>query len=452
MQLKKPIGASLAAATCGLLGALPAAPVAAQEDKDWDVESSLLYYGEDNNRVQDVSLDVSIHRILDEDRSFNLNFTVDSLTGATPNGAVPTNDFQTFTGASGSHSYSIQPGDTPLDPTFLDTRIAGSANWQQSLGASSRWNFGLSTSDEHDYFHLGANARLERDFNLKNTTAFAGLAYGRDEVNPVGGTPDPLTPMLSGEGGPVIGGGGGGEGEGEHEGGGGGPSQPKDVYDGLIGVTQILSRRSLVELSYSYGRSSGYLNDPYKILSVVDPVTGLPVYGDAVPGGLGIRTFLYLYEKRPDTRTKQSAFAEWRHAFDRDSMAVSFRYMTDDWGIHSETIETHYRWNINDRSYLEPHLRYYTQTAADFYHTVLFAGDALPAFASADYRLADLDAYTVGAKFGHQTERGEFSVRLEYYHQQGNASPGSAVGQLARYDLVPPMSAAILQFGYRFRF
>ena len=40
MQLKKkPIGASLAAATCGLLGALPSAPVAAQEVKDWDVDS-----------------------------------------------------------------------------------------------------------------------------------------------------------------------------------------------------------------------------------------------------------------------------------------------------------------------------------------------------------------------------------------------------------------------------
>ena len=126
MQLKKPIGASLAAATCGLLGALPSAPVAAQEAKDWDIDSSLLYYGEDNDRVKDVSLDISIRRALDEDRSFNLNFTVDSLTGATPNGAVPTNAVQTFTGASGGDGYTVQPGEMPLDPTFLDTRIAAS--------------------------------------------------------------------------------------------------------------------------------------------------------------------------------------------------------------------------------------------------------------------------------------------------------------------------------------
>jgi hypothetical protein len=443
VQLKKPIGASLAAATCGLLGALPAAPVAAQEAPDWDIDSSLLFYGEDNGRVQDASLDISVRRALDEDRSFNLNLTVDSLTGATPNGAVPTNAVQTFTGASGGKSYSVQPGETPLDDTFLDTRIALSASWQASLGEASRWSVGFSSSDEYDYLHLGANARFEHDFNLKNTTAFVGVAYGQDEITPVGGAPIGLSPMVMTE----DEGGDDDEEEGDDDGyRDGGTSQDKDVMDVLVGVTQVLSRRSLLELSYSYGQSDGYLTEPYKLLSVVDPVTGVPVAG---PEGA---PFLYLYEKRPDSRTKQSVFAEWRHAFDRDSMAVSARYMTDDWGVDSETLETRYRWNINDRSYLEPHLRYYTQSAADFYRTVLFDGQPLPAFASADYRLADLDAYTVGAKYGRVTTRGEWSVRLEYYRQEGTPSPGSSVGQLANYDLILPMSAVIAQFGYRFRF
>lgn len=443
MQLKKPIGASLAAATCGLLGALPASPAAAQEVKDWDIESSLLYYGEDNDRVRDVSLDIAIHRALDEDRSFNLNFTVDSLTGATPNGAVPTNAPQTFTGSSGGESYTVPAGEVPLDPTFLDTRIAATANWQAPLGEASRWNVGLSFSDEYDYTHIGANARFEHDFNLKNTTAYFGVAYGQDDIKPVGGAPIGLTPMVAS----VAEGGDDDEEEGDDDGyRDGGTSQSKDVADLLVGVTQILSRRSILEVSYSYGKSDGYLTEPYKLLSVVDPVTGITVPGpDGAP-------FLYLYEKRPDQRTKQSAFAEWRHAFDRDSMALNLRYMTDDWGVRSETAEARYRWNINEHSYLEPHLRYYTQTAADFYRTVLFAGEPLPAFASADYRLGDLDAYTVGAKYGHLTDRGEFTVRLEYYQQDGTPSPGSAVGELANYELILPMSAAILQFGYRFKF
>ncbi|HKX59422.1 MAG TPA: DUF3570 domain-containing protein, partial [Steroidobacteraceae bacterium] len=122
MQLKKkPIGATLAAATCSLLGSLPAAPAAAQEAKDWSIDTSLLYYGEDNGRVEDVSLMATIRRIFDEDRSLNATLTVDSLTGATPNGAVPANVPQTFTGPSGGGGYTVEPGEQPLDTTFLDT-------------------------------------------------------------------------------------------------------------------------------------------------------------------------------------------------------------------------------------------------------------------------------------------------------------------------------------------
>lgn len=437
MQLKKPIGATLASATCGLLGALPAAPVAAQESPKWEVDTSLLYYGESDDRVQDGSLMMSIRRALDEDRSLNLTMTVDTLTGATPNGAVPSNSVQTFTGASGGEGYRVRAGDTPLDPTFLDTRYALAINWQQALGDSSRWNIGFSGSDEYDYLHLGVNTRLEFDFNRRNTTVFVGAAYGRDEVSPVGGTPIGLTAM------PAPSDDDDDDDDDEGEGGGG---ETKDVYDALIGVTQVLSRRALVEVAFSYGKSDGYLNDPYKLLSVVDPVTGRPVPGPE-PG-----VNLYLYEQRPDTRAKTSAFVEWRYAFDRDSVALNYRFMDDDWGIQSHTVEARYRWNISDNSYLEPHLRYYQQDAADFYHTVLFAGDAVPQFASADYRLADNKTWTAGIKYGHRTERGEYSVRLEYYQQTADPSPGSEVGDLAAFDLVPKLKAVIAQFGYKFRF
>ncbi|MDH4258768.1 MAG: DUF3570 domain-containing protein [Gammaproteobacteria bacterium] len=435
MQLKKPIGATLASATCSLLGALPAAPVAAQEVPTWQVDTALLYYGEDAGRVSDGSLATSIRRVLDEDRSFSLNLTVDALTGATPNGAVPSNGVQTFTSPSGGESYRVAAGEAPLDPNFKDTRVALSGSWQQALGDSMRWNVGFSGSDEMDYLHLGLDTRLERDFNRRNTTVFVGAAYGRDEVRPLGGAPIGFSPMI-----PSVGGGEDDEGEGEG-------GETKDVIDALIGVTQILSRRSLVEVALSYGKSDGYLTDPYKILSVVSPVTGAPV-----PGPVGSGLNLYLHEQRPDTRTKQSVFAEWRYAFDRDSLAISYRLMDDDWGVTSNTAEARYRWNISENNYLEPHLRYYKQGAADFYRTVLFAGAPLPQFASADYRLADNETYTAGIKYGHRTERGEFSVRLEYYHQTATPSPGSAIGDLANFDLVPPLNAVIAQFGYKSSF
>jgi hypothetical protein len=430
MQLKKPIGATLATATCGLLGALPAAPAAAQEAPKWEVDTSLLYYGEDDSRVTDASLFTSIRRALDEDRNFNLSLTVDSLTGATPNGAAPSSGVQTFTNASGNSTYVIAPGEQPLDTEFLDTRVALTGSWQQSLGEAMRWSAGFSASDEYDYLHLGVQGRLERDFNLRNTTVYVGAAYGKDDMNPVGGTPIGLAPMLEADNDSNKAG-----------------DDSKDVMDVLVGVTQVLSRRSLIEVAYSYGKSDGYLSDPYKFLSVVDPVTGLPVLG---PVGSGLNR--YLYEHRPDARTKQSLFAEWRHAFDRDSMAVSFRLMDDDWGVTSQTVDARYRWNLNADSYVEPHLRYYKQGEADFYRTVLFDGAPLPEYASADYRLADSEAFTAGVKYGHRTERGEWSVRLEYYQQTAEPSPGSVVGDLVIHELIPDLNAVIVQFGYKFRF
>lgn len=432
MQLKRKrsIGESLATATCSLLGALPAARVQADESGPWQAETALLYYAEDGDRVRDLSFDGALSYAFDEDRTLRLNLTLDSLTGASPSGAVPANTVQTFTRPSGQGSYQVPAGELPLDDTFLDTRVALAATWSQPFGESSRVSLGLSGSTEYDYLHLGVNGRWERDFNQRNTTVFVGLAYAQDQIDPVGGTPISFAAMQE-------------AGDSSSK---AGSNETKDVIDGLIGFTQILSRRSLLSVNYSYGRASGYLTDPYRVLTVVDPLTGQPV---ADPAGSGLN--LYLYESRPDSRTKQSLFAEWRYAFDRDSLALNYRIMHDDWGITSSTAEARYRLNWSASDYLEPHVRYYTQSAADFYRTYLVDGEPLPANASPDSRLADMDAVTVGLKYGRQMRHGEFSLRLEYYRQTGNPDP-APIGVLTGFDLVPPMSAVIAQVGYSFKF
>jgi hypothetical protein len=93
--------------------------------------------------------------------------------------------------------------------------------------------------------------------------------------------------------------------------------------------------------------------------------------------------------------------------------------------------------------YVEPTLRFYTQTAADFYRLSLPLGQPLPQFASADYRLSDFDATTVGLKFGRELSSGQqWSARLEYYKQTGNVNR----------DQTPGLKAVIAQFTYRFGF
>ncbi len=434
MQLKgrrngvRDIGTPLAAATCALLGQAVPGPVAAQELAPWDIDTSMLVYSESDGRVRDVSLTARARKEMREEKFLNLSLAIDSLTGASPSGAVPAGAVQTFTSPSGDSQYTIAPRAQALDTSFLDTRTALTANWEMPLTRLALLSVGASMSDEYDYTHTGVNARLARDFNNRNTTLSVGVALANDTISPVGGSPVALAPML-------------GLGASANKRG----DESKDVTDWLLGVTQVLNRHTVVQINYSLSQSDGYLTDPYKILSVVDPVTGIPVAG---PAGSGLNR--YLFESRPDSRDKQSVFALLKRDIDGDVLESSYRYMTDDWGVDSHTFELRYRWSFGAQ-YLQPHLRFYQQTAADFYRSVLFAGAALPANASADHRLGEFDGLTVGLKYGKVTDSGrEWSARIEYYTQSGQASPGSAVGALAGFDLYPDLKALIAQFSYNF--
>ena len=161
-----------------------------------------------------------------------------------------------------------------------------------------------------------------------------------------------------------------------------------------------------------------------------------------------------LFERRPDSRSRQALYTRYRKIFANDDIVtVSWRFATDDWGVDSNTLDLTYRWRLDDQYYWQPHLRWYSQGAANFYRYFLLDGAALPDYLSADYRLGELTATTLGVKFG-KDEQGShaWSVRAEYYLQTGDGSPDEAIGQLRDQDLFPDVDALILQFNYDFRF
>jgi hypothetical protein len=425
------ISAALTAASCALLGSSGHVHAETAEIERWVFDSALLYYGEDDDRVQDVSATIAAKRKFDDDRSLDLTLSADTLTGASASGAIALDRPQTFTSPSGNGTYTTQSGRVPLDDTFLDTRFALNANWTQPLGRVYTASAGLGFSTEYDYTHLGANLGLSRDFNKRNTTLSFGLAYSQDDIDPVGGAPVPLSQMLDiGEHGNKL------------------STDSKEVVDLLVGVSQVLNRTTVLRVNYSFSQSSGYLNDPYKILSVVDPLSGDTLA--RVPVGEGPNG-VYRYESRPDSRAKHSLYAEVKHAFGQPVLHASYRFMTDDWGIESHTLETGLRWPIGAASFIEPRARFYTQSEADFYRSSLVDGEPLPQFASADFRLGRFDATTVGLKLGHETASGnEWSARLEYYQQTGEIPREQIIGVQSTREQYPDLSAVILQLGYRF--
>lgn|SRR5512138_1299626 len=428
------VARALAAATCALLGASAAS--AADNDKEldrWAFDSALLYYGESDKRVQDISAAISATRDFDDDRKLNLSLTADTLTGASASGAIALDTPQTFTSPSGNKVYTTSAGEIPLDDTFLDTRFAVTASWTQPLARLYTISAGLGFSTEYDYTHVGANVSLARDFNKRNTTVFAGVAWSQDEMDPVGGAPIPLSEMLDvGDPSNKLG------------------TDSKDVLDLLVGVTQVLGRNTILRVNYSLSDSSGYLNDPYKIVSVVDPLTGDTV-SRIPPTGVG-PTGLYLYESRPDSRLKHSVYSELKHAFGQSVLNVGYRFMTDDWGIESHTADASLRWPIRGTYFIEPLVRYYLQSEADFYRSSLRADEPLPEHASADFRLGSFDAVTLGVRIGGTTQGGsEWSTRLQYYMQSGEIPSDQIIGNQAYREQYPDLSAVIVQFGYKFK-
>ena len=429
---QRSISATLAAATCALLGTTAATPVDAQEEPRWDFNTSLLYYGEDDDRVQDVSFKSIIRRLYADDRTLSLGLTVDTLTGATPNGAIRQDGPQSFTRPSGSGAYTESAGELPLDDTFKDTRVAITAGWQQPAGERGLLSAGFSASNEYDYLHLGVNASYAYDFNNRNTTLSAGFAFANDSIEPVGGAPMPLTNMLD------VGDTSNREGD-----------QDKDVLDLVLGVSQVISKNLVVQANYSFSQSDGYLNNPYKVLSLVDGVTGdtLP----NVPGPNGGPSGQFLFESRPDERTQHSLYTQAKYYMNGKVLDASYRYMTDDWEIDSHTLDFRFRFPFGEANYLEPHVRFYTQNEAEFYRLSLDGSALLPPFASSDYRLGNFDGITVGLKYGWKTRNdNDMSVRAEWYQQSGSIPAEQFIGNQSSRDNYPDLNAVILQFSYRF--
>ncbi|GAB2691811.1 DUF3570 domain-containing protein [Aliiglaciecola aliphaticivorans] len=430
MQLKQNnnVSAILAAASCALLGA----PVQAQDRGDeWQFDTAILYYGE-TDRVQLVEGVFNANKDFGDEHYFNGKLVIDTLTGASASGAVAQSGVQTFTRPSGNDSYTVEGGETPLDDTFRDTRVQASGQWTQPLAENYRISAGLQASKEYDYLSIVGNGSLDMDLNQKNTTLSAGVSYAFDSIDPVGGRPVDFSSM-------VIDNGQFDSTEAYQQAFDATRSQgseQKDTIDLLFGVTQVINRRMLMQFNYSLSMSDGYHNDPYKVLSIVDQ-QGL--------------TQDIVHESRPTERTKHSVYWQTKYALDQGVMDFSYRFATDDWEIDSHTIDTRFRYNLSETSYIQPHIRYYQQNEAEFYNPFLSQGTPLPEHASADYRLGKMTAITLGLKYGMQLENGnELAFRLEYYQQTPENAGFEQPGTLADEDLYPALKAVIAQVSYSF--
>lgn len=383
--------ARLGAAACTLLATGVPAAAHAAADPRWLLETSALYYGE-QARTKIAEPVIRVTRVFSDRRMIALGFTYDAMTGASPTGAQPSGTIQTTTTPSGNVTSSAA-NIVPLSP-FHDHRVAFDFGVQQPIGSPLLLGATAHFSQERDYRSVGGSGTLSADLFHHSLTVSAGGGYDGDHVTPQGGIHAGLTPdsLLADE------------------------TLPKHVRHGMVGLSRVMSRRWLLGLNASRSRESGYLTDPYKVISLVDPAA------DTVVGQVS--------EKRPDTRDRKDVMLSSTYHLEKNIFYSSYRYYWDDWGVRSHTLDFRYRIAQDNGNYLQPHFRFYTQTAADFFVFGLPQGAPLPAYATADYRLADLKTYTYGLKYGIALPGNgrEVGLRVEYMHQPGHGDRSSGDG------------------------
>jgi len=305
---------------------------------------------EDKDRIRVDSQYTQLDLDLGTDTHFKAMGLLDSIAGATPTGERP---------ASGN----IVP-----KAKMEDRRKA----WTSDLSHQfPRLNVsvGYGVSRESDYVSYGWSVNTVTDFNDKNTNLTLGY----------GGTKDTISEWKLNWS----------------------KQRHKDGSDFIAGITQLLNPNTSVTANVVYGTSSGVMSDPYKIVST----TRL----DLDPG-----TYYTPPENRPDEKTKISIFLGLNRNFERLNAAIdlSYRHYHDSFGITSHTTTLEWIQKFGERVIVQPSVRFYRQSAADFYYynldrsritttyepVLAETGTGRAPFYSSDYRLSYMETLDLGLK------------------------------------------------------
>jgi hypothetical protein len=207
-----------------------------------------------------------------------------------------------------------------------------------------------------------------------------------------------------------------------------------------LSLTQVLGKSALAEAGVSYTHSSGFLENPYKATYAffVDPNSF-----DAANGVyLGTGTMAFS-EQRPNRRNQVNLNLRYvQHISPLDAaMHLKYNYAFDDWGINAHTFEGKWVQPLPWGFTVTPTVRYYSQSAADFYYPYLVLKQAGSGFVnnqadyqsvvrqypnfSSDHRLSAFGALSGGIIVNKQFARGlSLEMGFEYYTHQGGLRLG----------------------------
>ena len=374
MKLSAPLPATPAHAFALAVLLVWLAPRAARAENSLAFKNS--EYREADGRIAISTQGVLLEKDLGPAMHLKVEGLLDAITGATPSGQpAPAGSDQVPTA------------------TIDDRRKAWNADFSRQFSGLNV-AVGIGNSRENDYVSNGWSLNTLTDFNRKNTTLLVGVA----------GTDDDVKVFFQR------------------------PLVKKRTNDVIVGVTQLLDPRTSVTVNVTWGRMTGFLADPYKLVqknTEIFPGVSLP---------------LTFGENRPHERNKGILFVRLNRSVPslRGAVDSSYRYYRDTNGTDAHTLDLSWFQRVGEKVMLRPSLRLYDQSAAEFYHYNLDATKLTPfsgpprtggPFYSSDFRLSALRTVNYGLKvIWNVTDAIALDAALEQYDMYGRdgVTPASA--------------------------
>jgi hypothetical protein len=347
---------------------------AARLDEEIHTDFQIGHYAESDDRMSVDIYEASLSTPIGERMTFNLGYIRDVVSGASPIFNLKdanNNPKQILSSASIREERNVVDAGAKY---YFD-------NYDISLSA------GLS--DENDYLSKYMKSGVSWDFNNKMTTLFSSFSLAWNKIDPT----------------------------------------DKDFSDTSksqelsMGLTQILTEKSLFSSNLSYSNKQGYLSDPYKYVFF---------------SSSGIRS-----DKRPENRGQWAWLNRYIQSFNQFNDAalhLDYRYYHDNWDIDAHTFEASWHQPLSNSWELVPRVRYYTQKSADFYKPY-FNSIKDQNYYSSDYRLADFGAVSFGLHLTKElyrtssTSKFNFKAGVDYYSRKASYKLGSGDNDnFADYD------------------
>ncbi len=241
-------------------------------------------------------------------------------------------------------------------------------------------NVGAGLSQENDYESRFGNLSGRWDFNQKQTSLNLGLSYTNSDINAL--LDHDATPYIYNTSAGLVN-------YSQIQSGSqinlvGGAQINNRLLTGNrqdwatnFSLTQILNKNALVVAGIGFTRNTGYMANPYKAVTTVfvDPTQKITSPSSVLTG-----TSLSLLEKRPEERDQWTGNLSYvQHIGLLDAAAhFDYRLFSDDWGITSHTFEFDWVQPLFDGWTVTPTVRYYSQTAADFYTPYMVSFQTYP--------------------------------------------------------------------------